>query len=67
MTDQRSWYRLFLLLAVASSATAGVVQSSVEERIARVERGLLPRVVAQGQLDKSFSIAERLMYHGIPG
>lgn len=58
---------LIPLLALALSATAGGAQSSVEERIARVERGLVPRAVAQGQIDKRFSIAERMTYHGIPG
>jgi CubicO group peptidase (beta-lactamase class C family) len=60
-------YRLVLLIALALSATAVGAQVSVEERVARVERGLLPRTVAQGQIEKRFSIAERMTYHGIPG
>jgi CubicO group peptidase (beta-lactamase class C family) len=42
-------------------------QSSVEDRIARVEQGLLPRVVPRGQAERRMSIAERMAYHGVPG
>jgi CubicO group peptidase (beta-lactamase class C family) len=56
-----------LCLVVALWATAARPQSSVDERIARVERGVLPRVVLQGQLERRFSIAERMTYHGVPG
>jgi hypothetical protein len=47
------------------AATVGA-QRSVEERVARVERGLLPRVVAQGRIGQRFSITDRMTYHGIP-
>jgi CubicO group peptidase (beta-lactamase class C family) len=42
-------------------------QDAPPDRIARVERGLLPRAVPQGQTGKPTSIAARMAYHGIPG
>src|SRR5690242_1666251 len=42
-------------------------QSPVDQRIARVERGLIPPVVLKGETGKPATIAERMAYHGIPG
>jgi len=42
-------------------------QDAASDRIARVENGLLPRAVPQGQAGKPMSIAARMAYHGVPG
>jgi CubicO group peptidase (beta-lactamase class C family) len=42
-------------------------QDARADRIARVEHGLLPRAVTQGQTGKPMTIAARMAYHGIPG
>ncbi len=58
--------RAILPALLAASEGAGG-QSAVEERIARVEKGLLPRAVLKGDAGKRVSIAERMAYHGVPG
>ena len=50
---------------VASPGLNG--QSPVDQRIARVEDGLLPRAVLKGETGKRASIGERMTYHGIQG
>jgi CubicO group peptidase (beta-lactamase class C family) len=57
--------RLLVLLAAAPRAGRG--QVAEDPRIARVEQGLLPRVVPAGQATRRTSIVERMRYHGIPG
>jgi CubicO group peptidase (beta-lactamase class C family) len=52
---------------VAVAAAQLGAQLPAHERIARVERGLLPHVVPKGQAGTLSSIAERMAYHGIPG
>jgi CubicO group peptidase (beta-lactamase class C family) len=54
-----------LLALVASPGAHG--QSPVDQRIGRVENGLLSRAVLKGETGKRASIAERMAYHGIPG
>lgn len=50
------------------AASGGMrVQSVMDERIARVEQGLLPRAVLKGETGRRASIAERMAYHGVPG
>jgi CubicO group peptidase (beta-lactamase class C family) len=53
--------------ALAAVTVAGWGQSALEQRIARVEQGLLPRAVPKGEVGKRASIAERMAYHGVPG
>ncbi len=50
-------------------AVAGglVGQVARDEKIARVEHGLLPQVVSRGLVGKRLSMAERMAHHGIPG
>jgi CubicO group peptidase (beta-lactamase class C family) len=55
------------LVALVAAGPAAGTQTVVTERIARVERGLLPRVVLKGWGSRRASIAERMSYHGIPG
>ena len=50
----------------ASPMTDGQV-SAIAERMARVESGLLPRVVPSGERGRRMSIAERMAYHGVAG
>ncbi len=59
------WCALVIAVLVAGAPAHSPV--SVDERIARVERGLLPRAVPKGQVGKPWSIADRMAYHGIPG
>jgi CubicO group peptidase (beta-lactamase class C family) len=60
-------YRLVLCVALVLVVTPLGAQVSVDQRIARVERGLLPRAVVHAQLEQRFLTAERMKYHGIPG
>ncbi|HKG98317.1 MAG TPA: serine hydrolase domain-containing protein, partial [Pyrinomonadaceae bacterium] len=52
-----------------SAATDKESQGSngVDERIKRVESGLLPQVVIKGQPAPKMSIAERMAFHKVPG
>src|SRR5690242_17178584 len=57
--------RLLIALGAASATMLG--QGTVDERIARVEQGVLPRAVPKGLTGKHATIADRMAYHGIPG
>jgi CubicO group peptidase (beta-lactamase class C family) len=57
-------YTVGLVLTLAASVAAA--QGAADERIARVERGLLPRAVPKGQVGRHFSVTERIAYHGVP-
>jgi CubicO group peptidase (beta-lactamase class C family) len=58
---------VFVLAAIATIALDAAPQSGSLERIRRVEQGLIPRVVPKGDASKTYSIEERMKYHGIPG
>jgi CubicO group peptidase (beta-lactamase class C family) len=69
MTRRR---RPLIVVAVLSLTSVAIAarpsgQSAAPDKITRVERGLLPRAVLQGQIGKPMSIAARMAYHGIPG
>ena len=63
MSNQSQISRFALLALVAWIAGA----SSADERIDRVERGLLPTAVEKGRLGQSFSIQQRMEDAGVPG
>lgn len=59
---------LFRPVAQATSrAVISQASSSIEERIKRVESGLLPRVVIKGQPLPKSSLRERMDYYNVPG
>lgn len=55
--------RILLLVLVFSQAASG--QSSVQPRIERVEKGLLPSVLVKGDL--GWTIQERMKFYKVPG
>jgi CubicO group peptidase (beta-lactamase class C family) len=58
------WFALLITLVAGDAGGAG--QTEPEERIGRVEHGLLPRAIPKGRTGVRASIAERMAYHGIP-
>jgi hypothetical protein len=56
-----------IVIALVAARSGANGQSPVDQRIARVEEGLLPRAVLKSETGKRKSIAERMAYHGIPG
>lgn len=55
---------LMLMTLFALSATA---QNDTASRIARVEQGLLPRVVLDTALSPQMKLEDRMVHHGVPG
>jgi CubicO group peptidase (beta-lactamase class C family) len=55
--------RILLLALVFSQVASG--QSSVQPRIERIEKGLLPRVLIKG--DPGWTIQERMKFYKVPG
>jgi CubicO group peptidase (beta-lactamase class C family) len=56
-----------VLMALTAAGMGAQGQSAIDERIARVEQGLLPRAVLKGETGKRASIAGRMAYHAVPG
>ncbi|HEY7786208.1 MAG TPA: serine hydrolase [Pyrinomonadaceae bacterium] len=56
---------LFPVLCIAQSNGQPSGSANVEERIRRVEQGLLPGILIKG--DPSWSIQERMKHHKVPG
>jgi CubicO group peptidase (beta-lactamase class C family) len=53
--------------APAAQATIQGSAPSVEERITRVERGLLPPVVVKGEPSPGMNLSDRLTFYKVPG
>jgi len=51
----------------AAAASSSAPTSSVEERIRRVESGLLPAVTIRGAQSPAMTLAERMKFYRIPG
>ena len=61
-------YGVWMVLAAAAApGPVWAEDASAGERIARVERGLLPAVVFQGESGRPADIASRMRYHKVPG
>lgn len=56
-----------IIVAILAGSADAQGPSGIDERIARVEQGLLPRAVLKGQSGRRTSIGERMAYHGVPG
>jgi CubicO group peptidase (beta-lactamase class C family) len=63
--DMRHSIRLVAILAMAVSIASGA--GRLEDKILRVEKGLVRAVVPKGRPAPKFTIAERLRHHRIPG
>ena len=55
------------IAADARSRDRGDTSSMEAARVARVERGLLPKVAIRGQRDTTYAIADRMRRYGVPG
>jgi CubicO group peptidase (beta-lactamase class C family) len=53
--------------SLAATGIKSQASASVEERIKRVEAGLLPRVVIKGQPLPKANVRERMNYYAVPG
>jgi CubicO group peptidase (beta-lactamase class C family) len=61
-------YSLCLLLcAAAGAASAADAAGKPDDRIAQMERGLLPAIELAGQPAKAWALAARMEHHGVPG
>src|SRR5215475_14323214 len=58
--------RCAIIVALAAASSGANGQGAIDQRIARVDAGLLPRAILKGEAGKRASIAERMAYHGIP-
>ncbi|HEY6293815.1 MAG TPA: serine hydrolase [Terriglobia bacterium] len=56
-----------VLSAAVPGAGVHASTSSVEERIARVEHGLLPPVVVKGEPTSAMNLADRMAFYKVPG
>jgi len=55
------------LLALAARASVQASTSSLRERIARVEHGLLPPVEVKGEPTPAMNLADRMAFYKVPG
>jgi CubicO group peptidase (beta-lactamase class C family) len=62
----QKWIVGWLLLVTFMAPPGARAQTDASERISRVEMGLLPRAVPEGEAGKPMSIAQRMAYHGVP-
>src|SRR5262245_11887843 len=67
------WLFIFLTLSLTACSTSSDVlnvaaqgKTGVDERIGRVENGLLPAVMIKGQTS-AMKLAERMAYYKVPG
>ncbi len=59
---------LVLLCACSGSPEANTEdQSALDEEIARVESGLLPNIIIEGDSIEDFTIADRMRHYNVPG
>lgn len=66
--SMRNLYLLsVLLLLMGCNTPANTDQTLLDERITRIENGLMPRVKIEGIETPRFNIEDRMRHHGIPG